>query len=196
MSSFVGHGLVAAAVAAARRRAQPSRGVWLGWTAWLVAVAWFPDLDYAVPALRSGAHDGARVTHSLTFALLLPAVTCLALAIAGIRARRLADLTLQAVGAGVSHVVLDFLVGVTPQALFWPISDVAVAAPVGVLPSAGTPSPANPHFLRNLAIELGVLVPLLACLAPWRGRAAHPVLTAALLACSVTCMAVAASLPR
>lgn len=173
-------------------RTQPAR---YAWPAWLVVVAWFPDLDYAVPVLRSVAHGGARITHSLAFALMLPALTCATLAIAGVRGRRWTHLALQVTGAGVSHLLLDFLVGVTPLALFWPITDTGVVSPIGLLPSAGTPNLRNPYFLRNLAIELGALVPLLAYM-QLRRRTKHPALALGLLVCSIAFMGIAASLPR
>jgi hypothetical protein len=61
MSSFVGHGLVAAANGVARRGSVPERRAHIAWVAWLVVVAWFPDIDYAVPGLRPGAHVARRI---------------------------------------------------------------------------------------------------------------------------------------
>jgi hypothetical protein len=70
-------------------------------------------------------------------------------------------LSVCAVLAGLSHLALDFLVGVTPLPLFWPLNSAAFASPVGVLPSAGRIQLSNYYFYRNVLIEAGVLVPIL-----------------------------------
>ena len=65
-----------------------------------------------------------------------------------------------AVLAGLSHLVLDFLVGVTPLPLLWPLDSAAFSSPVGILPSAGRIQLSNYYFYRNVLIEVGVLAPL------------------------------------
>lgn len=69
-------------------------------------------------------------------------------------------LSVCAVLAGLSHLVLDFLVGVTPLPLLWPFDSAAFASPVGVLPSAGRIQLSNYYFYRNALIEVGVLAPV------------------------------------
>ncbi len=71
------------------------------------------------------------------------------------------DLFLIALFAGLSHLAMDTLVGVHRNPLLWPLTDRGFASPVGLLPSAGRPDPANFYFWRNLLIEMGILVPLL-----------------------------------
>ena len=160
MSSFIGHSLAAAALFSAappRRHSAFSRATWFGW---LVVLASAPDIDYLIPALGSPAHQGSRITHSLAFSLILPLCTVGALYLTmrpESRRRRLSACT---VLAGLSHLVLDFLVGVTPLPLFWPLSATAWASPVGVLPSAGRVRLTNYYFYRNLLIETGILVPI------------------------------------
>jgi inner membrane protein len=197
MSSFIGHGLAALTLYALERPARPLR--W-GWMAWLVVLALAPDIDYVVAALRLPGTPIIRVTHSLAGCLTLPALTIGLLRLRGERGLELTRHGLQAAGAGLSHVVLDLLVGVTPAALLWPLSRETWVLPVGVLPSAGRIRLSNPLFYRNLLIELGVLVPLVTGLVLARHRILRPLprslLLAALALLSACFMAWAASLPR
>jgi inner membrane protein len=62
--------------------------------------------------------------------------------------------------AGLSHLGLDILVGVSYLPLFWPISMKIYKLPFGLLPSAVAVNFTNPYFYRNLFIELGIFVPL------------------------------------
>jgi len=130
------------------------------WGGWLIVIASAPDIDYLVPALNSRAHHGIRITHSVTFSLILPLCTAVILYLAGKRGRELMALSACASLAGLSHLVLDFLVGVTPRPLLWPLSAATFASPVGILPSAGKLHLSNYYFYRNLIIEVGVLAPL------------------------------------
>jgi inner membrane protein len=166
MSSFIGHTL--AALTLSTLEAPSRRGHWV-WTAWLVVLALAPDVDYAVSALRLPGPPVIRVTHSLVGCLCLPLVTLAVLRLRGERGSVWSTHALQALGAGLSHVVLDGLVGVTPAALLWPFSRETFRLPFGVLPSAGRLRLSNPLVYRNLLIELGVLVPL--CVGFLLGRA-------------------------
>lgn len=161
MSSFVGHGLAAYTLFSLDRRKWPSttrRAMWLGW---LVVLASAPDIDYLVRALASPAHQGSRITHSVAFSLILPLSTVGALYfVKGLESRQRRFLSVCAVLAGLSHLVLDFLVGVTPLPLLWPLDSAAFSSPVGVLPSAGRIRLSNYYLYRNLLIELGILAPL------------------------------------
>jgi membrane-bound metal-dependent hydrolase YbcI (DUF457 family) len=69
-------------------------------------------------------------------------------------------LSVCAVLAGLSHLVLDFLVGVTPLPLLWPLDSTAFVSPVGILPSAGRIQLSNYYLYRNVLIEVGVLAPV------------------------------------
>jgi inner membrane protein len=160
MSSFLGHSLAAYSLFSLDRWGRPFtlwRAVWL---AWLVMLASAPDIDYLVPALRSPAHQGSRITHSIAFSLILPLFSVGVLYfVKGLKSQR-GLLSICAVLAGLSHLVLDFLVGVTPLPLLWPLDSAAFAAPVGILPSAGRIQLSNYYLYRNVLIEVGVLAPI------------------------------------
>lgn len=198
MSSFLGHTLAAAAIhGGGSSNGTDDRPPPIAWFFWLVILASFPDLDYALATLRASQHDGVRITHSIAFATALPALTAIALAGLGIRGRRLAFMTIQAVAAGLSHLCLDLMVGVTPQAPLWPLVDHTIVLPRGVLPSAGRPSLSNIYFYRNLAIEIGVLLPLFGILRlrrrKFRGRR---IVLCMMAICAIGCALVATSLHR
>jgi inner membrane protein len=120
-----------------------------------------PDIDYLIPALSSAAHHGPRITHSIAFSLILPLCTSSVLYLARIPERQRRSLSICALLAGLSHLLLDFLVGVTPLPLLWPLSAAAFVSPFGVLPSAGRIHVFNYYFYRNLLIEVGILAPAL-----------------------------------
>jgi inner membrane protein len=211
MSSFAGHALAAATTYALGPRPGGTRGRTL-WLAWLVVLAWAPDVDYLVRSLDRGPDHRLRITHSLAFGLLLPALTAGTLRAAGVRSGLLVRLVVQAVGASLSHVVLDLLVGVTALPLFWPVSSARVRLPFGLLPSAGRLDLANPLLYRNMLIELGALLPLAAVivvafgagrsarlpaeLGPGRPTRSRAAIVAGLLAVAVAFMAWAATLSR
>ena len=161
MSSFLGHSLAAYSLFSLDRRERPStrwRAVWL---AWLIVLASAPDIDYLVPALAAPAHQGSRITHSIALSLTLPLFSVGVLYfLKGLENRQRRLLSVCAVLAGLSHLVLDFLVGVTPLPLLWPLDSTAFASPVGILPSAGRIQLSNYYLYRNVLIEIGVLAPL------------------------------------
>lgn len=161
MSSFLGHSLAAYSLASATRCQQGSARLRLVWAAWLIVLASAPDADYLIPALNSRAHQGLRITHSVAFSLALPLCTAVIVWLASRDVRMVKSLGVFAALAGLSHLVLDFLVGVTPLPLLWPLSAATFASPAGILPSAGAVRLTNYYFYRNLLIELGVLAPTL-----------------------------------
>ena len=161
MSSFLGHSLAAYSLASAAPYREWSSSRRLMWAGWLVVLAAAPDIDYLVPALNSRAHDGLRITHSVAFSLALPLCTAVILCLVSRDRRELTSLSVCAALAGLSHLVLDFLVGVTPLPLLWPLSAAVFAAPAGILPSAGRVQLSNFYFYRNLVIETGILAPVL-----------------------------------
>jgi inner membrane protein len=160
MSSFLGHSLAAYSLFSLDRPERPStlwRAVWL---AWLVVLASAPDIDYLVPALASPAHQGRRITHSIALSMALPLFSVGVLYfVKGLKSRRRL-LIVCALLAGLSHLVLDFLVGVTPLPLLWPLDSSAFASPAGILPSAGRIQLSNYYLYRNVLIEVGILAPL------------------------------------
>src|SRR5262249_15876775 len=161
MSSFLGHSLAAYSVATVMRQRLASQSGRVCWAVWLIALASAPDIDYLVPSLNSSAHHGLRITHSIAFSLILPLCLCGALFLARSLEPQRRSLSICAATAGLSHLVLDFLVGVTPLPLLWPLGDAAFVSPIGILPSAGRIRVMNYYFYRNLLIEVGVLAPIL-----------------------------------
>src|ERR1044071_8257026 len=118
MSSFLGHSLAAYSLFSIDRRGRASTPWRAMWLAWLVVLASAPDIDYLVPALASPVHQGSRLTHSIAFSLILPLLSVGVLYfVKGLKSQRKL-LSVCAVLAGLSHLVLDFLVGVTPLPLF------------------------------------------------------------------------------
>lgn len=121
-----------------------------------VALGVGPDLDYFAVWFFDYAAD-PRVSHSLLFAIA--AAFFVKLTMSRFPAANLKLSWLLA--AGMSHPLLDFLVGAHPVPLFWPIHGGA-ANPVGVLPSAGSLAFDNFYLWRNLLIEMGILGPVFA----------------------------------
>lgn len=160
MSSFLGHSLAAYSLFSLNPWTRPSsrwRAMWLGW---LLVLAFAPDIDYLVPALGSHAHQGSRITHSIAFSLILPLFSFGVLYfVKNLKSQRRL-LSICAVLAGLSHLGLDFLVGVTPLPLLWPLASATFSSPIGILPSAGRIQLSNYYLYRNLLIEAGVLAPI------------------------------------
>ncbi|HEX2202699.1 MAG TPA: metal-dependent hydrolase [Longimicrobium sp.] len=199
MSSFVGHALapLIAYRATEPEGAPPSRS----WPLVLVALGLAPDVDYLLGGLILPGARPVRVTHSLLGSLVLPAAVVLAGMLARRwRRRRLALRGGQAAAAGLSHVALDLLVGVTPAALLWPLSNTTFRLPGGVLPSAGRLDPGNPYLYRNLLLEMGVLLPLLGIVHLLRsnrsGGRKRALAAGALAAVSLASLLLSASLSR
>ena len=174
MSSFVGHGLAGFYIYASEKRPASTIGKRC-WLIWLIIIACFPDIDYAFPSLRflSSSEQIVRITHSILFSLLLPIITIILLVIGRYKRINILNNHLnnqdnhsliihsrQAIFAGLSHITLDFLVGVMPLPLFYPFITETFKFSFGILPSAGRLSLTNYYFYRNLFIELGILIPL------------------------------------
>ena len=170
MSSFVGHGLVAAILTQPNVKYRSTHPLFFwGWSLWLLLLAWGPDIDYVVPAVHPSGHNGLRITHSLLNSCLLPGITGVWLCKQTEFPLAKRWLLLQAVVASFSHIGLDLLVGVTPLPLLYPLTLDPIRLPFGILPSAGKINVTNYYFWRNLYLELGVLLPLFGAiyLAAW-----------------------------
>jgi inner membrane protein len=129
-----------------------------------VALAVGPDLDHFAVWFFDYAAD-PRFSHSLLLAVAAALFVKLTLAgsvTANLKLRWL-------LAAGMSHPLLDLLVGAHPVPLFWPL-DGGVSIPAGVLPSAGSLAFDNFYLWRNLLIEVGVLGPVFAFLVAASGR--------------------------
>ncbi len=159
MSSFLGHTLAAITIHSIAKpyNSKPHIRVWLGW---LVLIASAPDIDYIIPILHPSSHQGMRITHSIFSSLLLPLSTMGILLLVGVRGQTLKTCSLQVILAGLSHPVMDLLVGVTPLPLLYPWHRQMFKLPFGILPSAGRIQIDNYLFYKNLFIELGILTPL------------------------------------
>jgi inner membrane protein len=167
MSSFIGHSLAGLTVYLTTTELQINRQVRasskynLPWLMWLVAIASMPDIDYLIPSLILQHNDiRVRTTHSFIGALIVPGCTILILWLLGKRSKVLKLMSLQAILAGLSHLLLDLLTGVLPLPLMYPNLEV-FRLPFGLLPSAGKIQLTNYLFYRNLSIELGIIVPLI-----------------------------------
>lgn len=193
MSSLVAHAATGAAIFFAQSSRPPFKTS-VGAAA-CVLLALLPDADYlAWWLLRLQIEP--RITHSLLF--------CCASALGfWLIWRRLAKSTCPALTvlmlAACSHLVLDFIVGVHPLPLLWPLTSSAWASPFGVLPSAGRLALGNFYLWRNLLIEIGVVFPVLMLVAAW-GRRQHrdlpPLLPWVLLPIWLACLAWSISLQR
>lgn len=191
MSSFLGHSLAAYTLSTLDRRERPSVKWGALWTGWLIVLASAPDIDYVVPALASPAHRGLRITHSVAFSLILPLASVGVLCAVKSLGSRITLLSACAVLTGLSHLTLDFLVGVTPLPLFWPLSAATFSSPIGVLPSAGRIQIWNYYLYRNVMIETGVLAPVCYVASGWyRGEiTAHDKMKVAALLLIAGCFA-------
>jgi inner membrane protein len=158
MSSIIGHSLAAITIfkCADERNNKNDKYVWLSW---LIICALFPDLDYIFVALQSINHNGIRITHSIVIALVLPFISICFLMLK-VGRKDIKVKSVQLILAGLSHLMLDLMVGVTPIAILWPLSNKIIKMPFGVLPSAGKISIWNYYFYRNLIIEIGILMPI------------------------------------
>lgn len=165
MSSFIGHSLTGL-FAYSWSKQPASNPAKLLWLLWLVIIAVFPDIDYAFPFLRipSNSEQTARITHSIAISLLLPLLTIIFLAglhywRKSISTKTFITRSIQVIFTGLSHITLDFLVGVMPLPLLYPLSTHLFKFDFGILPSAGRISLTNYFFYRNIFIELGILLP-------------------------------------
>jgi len=164
MSSFIGHGLVGFITGFTSKEPEKSSSWRKYWIIWLIIVAMAPDLDYFISFLNSSNHNGIRITHSIFGVLILPILTIVVLLIINKSRKWLKSLSFQVLIAGVSHIILDILVGVYNNPYFWPFSSKVYRLPFGILPSAGTLDISNYYLYRNLLIEMGVLLPILICI--------------------------------
>jgi len=159
-----------------------------------------PDIDYLIPALRINVPEPIRVTHSIIGCLALPVFTMLLLILLGYRGMALRVCSLQALAAGLSHITLDLLVGVTPLALFWPFSLQTFRLTFGILPDAARIDIRNPLLYFNTALEIAILAPITVIIYRFRKKytatTIQRFIIAGLSAFSLCCMVWAATLSR
>ena len=161
MSSFLAHALSAYAIrtVADGPRRRLNRWAFLP----ILCFAWLPDGDYALRILGFGDPQ-VRWSHSFAFVVLVWAAFAItARAVPTLRDRFGGKaLSLACLAAGVSHVVMDWLVGSAwGDPLFWPLFTECLSSPVGILPFGSSDmDPTRLRTWRNLAMEMGVLLPL------------------------------------
>jgi inner membrane protein len=162
MSSFIGHSLTGFCIYVLEKK--PTSNFYKKcWLIWLIIIACFPDIDYLFPNLLiiSSQQQIVRTTHSFAISLILPVITIIFLLTRqNSHINTLSIRSRQAIIAGLSHLILDFLVAVMPLPLLYPFSVETFKSYIGILPSAGKISLTNYFFYRNLFIEQGILVPL------------------------------------
>ena len=149
MSSFFAHGLVGVGL-----------GVRLSWV-WRLAIVFFaclPDIEY-LPYWLFSIELNPRWTHSIGFVAAVWLLTLATLRACRITTPKRFEALLLL--AGISHLLMDYAVGVHPNPIFAPLLMEVFASPVGILPSAGSLDPTNFYLWRNLMIEVGILGPLL-----------------------------------
>ena len=156
MSSFIGHGLAALTIGKLFQPEQVGKTNFK-WLAYLIICSVAPDIDYLVNSLNSANNEGVRITHSIGYCLFLPLILMTYFSV--YKREYIWKGGLQAFLAGVSHLLLDTLVG-SRQGDPWlyPLLIENYRLPFGLLPSAGAISLSNYYFYRNLLIELGVLL--------------------------------------
>lgn len=156
MSSFIGHSLIGSALFARQHPVNSRHNVIL--CLFVTGLAVSPDVDYLLRWLFHIRLE-PRYTHSLAYCL---SVSLIAWGLKATFARRLLGVlsTPLLFSAPLSHLGLDLMVGVYPMPLFFPFTKNTVVLPFGVLPSAGKIQLSNYYFWRNLAIEMGILLPL------------------------------------
>jgi len=162
VSSIIAHSLTALTIGKIKEKPFEAMVYNGGWLIWLMVIAILPDLDYLIPFLSPTAHGGLRITHSIPAVLFFPTFAISILALFRLRGGTLplALLSAQLLLAGISHLVLDILVGVSHLPLFWPLSSRIYKLPFGYLPSVGGIYLTDPRFYQNLALEMGIFVPL------------------------------------
>ena len=159
MSSAIGHALAGLTIYSCHKSPGLKWQRWL-WLGWLILLALLPDLDRLIPFLHQSNHHEVRISHSLVFALFVPILTIFVLFLLGERGQLLRARSLQAIAAGLSHPLLDLLVGVVGIHLFWPFSWQLIKLPWGILPSRGALYLTNYYLYKNFLIEMGVLLPV------------------------------------
>jgi inner membrane protein len=168
MSSFIGHGLTAVAIGKGFSAKFQFEAKW-AWLIFLLACVYAPDIDYLVPALDRLHNGGLRITHTILFSLLLPACGIFYLFI--FDRKNVFWGGVQACLAGLSHLILDTLVGSRESdPLFYPLTTETFRLPFGILPSAAKVSLSNSYFYRNLLIECGILMPAFLLILYFAGR--------------------------
>jgi membrane-bound metal-dependent hydrolase YbcI (DUF457 family) len=166
MSSIIAHALIGASICS-NIRTQKAKQLY---SYWLIGgiLAISPDFDYIIYWL-TGHKGNIRYTHTIFYCLCEWLLLYLLLLLPERRLLTTLPAALLLLSS-LSHLMLDWLVGVNPIPLFWPLIDEQYRISIGILPSAGYLSIFNYYFWRNLLIEMGIIVPLTFLIIPHNRR--------------------------
>jgi len=162
MSSIFGHALIGAAIG--KNAASENRKHEIFACLLFSALCISPDLDY-LPTWLAGVAMEPRYSHSIFGCLALSSLVLILrrhVFISGLENIS----TWLILMAPLSHISLDFFVGVHKNPIFWPIDSGSYAFSYGVLPSAGKLDFSNYYFWRNMMIEIGLLGSMALLIAP------------------------------
>ena len=158
MSSFVAHALVGVSCFVLARPKTFQQTIPLVLIAGLLGLS--PDIDYLFLWLADW-RPNPRITHSLAFASAA-AFSAWLFVKAVLTEKADFKLLLIFLAAAASHLVMDASVGVTKNPTAWPFLSEGFTSPIGWLPSSGRLDLGNYYFWRNLLLELGIILPMLA----------------------------------
>ncbi|NPU95561.1 MAG: hypothetical protein HPY82_27010 [Gammaproteobacteria bacterium] len=160
MSSFLGHALIGISIGSDERNSSfMKRTISLSFFAFL---AISPDIDY-LGIWLIGYEIEPRYTHSIGFCLLVSFLSVFIYKI--IISRNLCiPVVMSIILAPLSHLALDYFVGVHESPFLWPIYSEKFCSSIGILPSAGRIDLQNIYFWRNLLIEMAILLPVAVCI--------------------------------
>ncbi|OZG72992.1 hypothetical protein BTA51_13640 [Hahella sp. CCB-MM4] len=155
MSSILGHSLIGAAIAS---RVDADGRQKLALMAYFAVLSLSPDVDYLVYWIFDYEIE-PRYTHSIGFCLFISMIALAFNRLTGLYFLRNIQFV-YLVMSPISHLILDFMVGVHKSPFLWPVFNEAFTSEIGVLPSAGRLDIQNYYFWRNLLIEMGILLPI------------------------------------
>ena len=156
MSSIVGHALISSAIFSRKQEIKSGSAAFM--CIFFIGLGISQDMDYLVYWVFSYEIE-PRITHSILFCFVIGLI-------ASCVKKFVLKNTMISIPHGFfymtsfSHLILDLLVGVHPMPLFWPVSLDVIKLPFGILPSAGHIDIKNIYIWRNIAIELGILIPV------------------------------------
>ena len=162
MSSFFGHALIGVSLGDnSNVKSGREKSICLAIFAFLAVC---PDLDY-LPTWLFNINMEPRYSHSILACLLIGGFAVFLKYFVFKNSLRSTN-NLLLVAAPITHITLDYFVGVHKNPILWPISQELLAFGHGVLPSAGKIDLRNFYFWRNLGIEMGILIPLSVFISP------------------------------
>ena len=162
MSSFIAHSLIGFAIG--RQEKQKTIKETIVVSTFFIILACSPDIDYLITYLI-GHSMPIRYTHSIGYIFLIGIFSLLFRNILLKRFLHNIPIILFFI-APLSHIILDFLVGVHANPYLFPFSNTTIVFPFGILPSAGHIDISNYYFWRNSFIELSIFIPITIAIVP------------------------------